>query len=511
MTLKNINVLVLLFFLIINTIKVDSEACCEKCCNDCFKKESEDINAKGSENNEGEEISEKKSKKKSNNSLQNNSFMGNNNQYDNQKDNSSLLNNSKNNFFIENNPDNNQNNFQNNFFIENNLNNNLNNNLLPQNNLQNNVFQNKRVTTGETLGLANVGATCYMNATLQCLFHIKELSYYFLSWYFYYYKSYWWNPLLLYIDFFKKKPLFAQYMNLLCQVFYPEFNGNLNKDYAPQAFKDTISALNPLFQGIQANDAKDLLHFILETIHLEIRQASQNPVDYTVDQRDQQAVLQNFRDTYISQNNSKVCETCYAIQEDTYTCPICKTKTYNYQSYNLLYFFLKDVKNFVLQKKRQEDPNFDGTNYVLNLEDCFVYNEKPKYYDSFHCNSCGNDVNMKNQPVLYTVPTVLSIVLQRGKANQDFTEDFSFGTELDIKKYIHDQPYKQYGKYYLIGMVVHSGEHGMLGHFIAYCRMDKKTDWYLYNDGLVDKVDNIEEKLNKNKPYILFYHYDNDV
>ena len=46
MTLKSINVLVLLFFLIINTIKGDCGACCEDCCNGCFKKGSEDINAK---------------------------------------------------------------------------------------------------------------------------------------------------------------------------------------------------------------------------------------------------------------------------------------------------------------------------------------------------------------------------------------------------------------------------------------------------------------------------------
>ena len=58
MTLKNINVLVLLFFLIINTIKGDCKVCCEDCCNDCFKKESEDINAEENESNKVEEIYE---------------------------------------------------------------------------------------------------------------------------------------------------------------------------------------------------------------------------------------------------------------------------------------------------------------------------------------------------------------------------------------------------------------------------------------------------------------------
>ena len=59
-------------------------------------------------------------------------------------------------------------------------------------------------------------------------------------------------------------------------------------------------------------------------------------------------------------------------------------------------------------------------------------------------------------------------------------------------------------------MVVHSGEHGMGGHFIAYCRMEKKAKWFCYNDAWVTECNDIEKKLTENSPYILFYHYDND-
>ena len=487
MTLKNINVLVLLFFLIINTIKGDGEPCCEDCCNDCFKKESEDINAEENESNKVEEIYEEKSKENLNNLLQNNAFMENNNQ-----DNNLLS----------------QNNFQNNFFMENN---NQNNNLLPQNNFQNNFQynfqnnapQNNRFITGETLGLQNVGATCYMNATLQCLFHIKELSLYFLNWYYpgFGFGSYFCNPFYL-SNVLNGKPLFAQYMNLLCQVFYPEFNGNQNTYYAPHAFKNTISVLNPLFAGYAANDAKDLLQCILEKMHGELKWAEQNFVEYNIDQKDENAARQYFYDSYITQNNSPINNCLYGGNEMKTTCLSCKTTKYNFQCYNLLYFPLKEAKRVTVLKKKEEDENFDEKNYVLTLEDCFEHNE---HVDHF------KEAEADYQTVLYTTPTVLSIVLNRGKANEDFKEDFKFGLDLDIKQYIHNQSFKQYGKYYLIGMVVHSGESSMNGHFIAYCRMDKNADWYCYNDAFVDPVDNIEEKFKVNKPYILFYHYDNDV
>ena len=340
MTLKNINVLVLLSFLIINTIKGDCEACCEDCCNDCSKKESE--NSKENESNKVEESYEAKSKENLNNLLQNNFFMENNNQ------NNNLL------------P---QNNFQ------------------LQNNLQNNAFQNNRFITGETLGLENVGATCYMNATLQCLFHIKELSFFFLNWYYSLYNSYFCNPFYL-SNVLNGKPLFAQYMNLLCQVFYPEFNGNQNTYYAPHAFKNTISALNPLFQGIQANDAKDLLHFILETMHGELKWATQAYQEYDIDQRDENAARQYFYDSYITKNNSPINNCLYGGNEMKTTCLSCKTTKYNFQCYNLLYFPLKEAKRVTVLKKKEEDENFDEKNYVLTLEDCFEHNE---HVDHFNC------------------------------------------------------------------------------------------------------------------------------
>ena len=486
MTLKNINVLVLLFFLIINTIKGDCEACCEDFCNDCFKKESEDINAKGNENNKVEEIYEEKSKKKSNNS-QNNFFMGNNNPDDNQDDN--------------------QYNFQNyNLLPQNNFQNNF------QYNFQNNAPQNNRFITGETLGLQNVGATCYMNATLQCLFHIKELSFFFLNWYYSLYNSFSCNPFYL-SNVFNGKPLFAQYMNLLCQVFYPELNGNQNTYYAPHAFKNTISVLNPLFAGYAANDAKDLLQCILENMHGELKWAEQNFVEYNIDQRDENAARQYFYDSYITQNKSPINDYLYGINEMKTTCLSCKTTKYNFQCYNLLYFPLKEAKRVTVLKKKEKDKDFDEENYILTLEDCFAHNQHINYFtgdNKMYCNECKKEADADYQTVLYTTPTVLSIVLNRGKANEDFQEDFKFGAELDIKEYIHNTAIK-HGKYYLIGMVVHSGESSMNGHFIAYCRMDKNADWYCYNDAFVDPVDNIEEKFKVNKPYILFYHYDNVV
>ena len=236
-------------------------------------------------------------------------------------------------------------------------------------------------------------------------------------------------------------------------------------------------------------------------------------VDYDIDQRDENASMKYFYDSYITQNQSPILDYLYGINRIKSICLNCNTAKYNSQVYNLLYFPLKEAKRIVLLRKKKENENFDEKNYILNLEDCFAYNEHVDHFtgdNQMHCNVCDKLGDAEYQTVLYTTPTVLSIVLNRGKANEDFKEDFKFGAELDIKKYIHNTAIK-HGKYYLIGMVVHSGESGMGGHFIAYCRMDKNSKWFCYNDACVTECNDIEEKFKVNKPYILFYHYDNDV
>ena len=356
-----------------------------------------------------------------------------------------------------------------------------------------------------SLGLNNVGATCYMNATLQCLIHIKELSEVLLSAFLFKYPR-------DNLEYYTKHKLSNLYVDILSQVYFPKLHGNTSRSFAPYAFKNYISEINPLFQGVQANDAKDLLQCILENIHGELKQAMQYFQEYEVDQRSEVLSFQYFLNYYISQNKSPINDFLYGIQKTTSTCLKCNTIKYNFQSFNLLYFPLKEAKRIVVLRKKKENEKFDEKKYILNLEDCFAHSEQVEHFtgeNQFYCNICNGMNDADYQTLLYATPTIMAIVLNRGRANKDFQEEFIFKTELDIKKYIHN-PGCKHGKYYLIGMVVHSGESSMAGHFIAYCRMDKNAKWFCYNDAWVTECNNIEEKLSQNCPYILFYHYDNE-
>ena len=133
-----------------------------------------------------------------------------------------------------------------------------------------------------------------------------------------------------------------------------------------------------------------------------------------------------------------------------------------------------------------------------------------------YCNSCKQLQDGAHQQIIYDLPYVLIIILNRGKNNQDFNEDFEYPEILDFNNSgISINPNTPYKKFYLCGIIKHLGESGSSGHFIAYCRNSFANKFMCYNDSVVYEASfidamttNVSYNENERKtPYILFYHF----
>ena len=335
-----------------------------------------------------------------------------------------------------------------------------------------------------------------MNATLQCLSNTDKLTNFFLK-EFKYDKNK--------VD--ETKKISNQFYVVLRHLWSKTSD---KKDYAPKHFKEALSEANPLFSGVNANDSKDLLNFLLETLHKELNTAPEedkedNDTGNNINQFSEEDIKQYFFKDFAKRYRSIISDLFYFTFEIKSQCCNCKYIKYNFQVNPFLEFPLEQVNQYLFNNGKMASlTNMDGSNPDINLYDCFEYNQKVDLMNGenqMYCNLCNNCYDSYYSTTLYLLPEILIINLNRGK-NAVYQCNVNFPEELDLTNYVINKKFNT--QYELYAVICHIGPSSMSGHFVAYClnRMDDK--WYLYNDSIVTLCEKPKEYLNK-MPYILFY------
>ena len=423
---------------------------------------------------------------------------------------------------------NNLNNINNN--INNNMNNNINNNIFDLN-IRNDLSFSKSVIIPPIMdyqeidqlgylasqiysepktGLANIGATCYMNATLQCLSHTIKLVNFFLDPR---------NGNAIY-----KKQLSKELLEVFKRLWIKSYNNNKN-DYEPYQFKNTISEMNELFAGIAANDAKDLISFILQELHNELNLANNN--DEIInnntqmngnfifqDQTNENQMFLSFMNEFKNTQKSIISDLFFFIIMTKTECLNCKQMNMNRGIYVPRYLYNFQIMNFLifpLETVREYKCAIYNQNFTeVNLIDCFIHYQKVELMQGENmmwCKYCNQNAVSQYMTTIYSPPTYLVLILNRGKGNC-FNIKINFEEILDIGNFVKMKESK-YLRYQLYAIVTHIGPSSMGGHFIAFCRSPIDSSWYRFNDSMVNYEGNFYNIRDFGVPYILFYEKQN--
>ena len=332
-------------------------------------------------------------------------------------------------------------------------------------------------------GLNNVGLTCYMNSTLQCLLHIPELTSYF-------FKSYnkFENEYQQKIQKTESKGRISLEYNLIITNI---FGSSKEKAYSPKYFNDAISHLNPQFSKYEANDAKDLIIYLLQQMHEELNYYIGEKLE-NIPKCNQLSELQAFN--FFFQINAKlnfsiISYLFWGIVKQITICEKCKNKLYNFQYFQYLSFPLYNFKGqtFNLYKGLKE----------------YISEEILCGDNQFYCQTCHSLQNARIFSKIYYTAPYLLINFDYGK-NKVYNPDvFIFGEIICLtSEFLAINT--SYEEYQLIAVSSHIGRSGSSGHYITFCKDTTTEDtWYKYNDSSVSKCSFEETK--KHSPYLLLY------
>lgn len=334
--------------------------------------------------------------------------------------------------------------------------------------------------TGLT-SLANLGNTCFINSTLQCLVHDRKLNK------------------------FLDKESFKKYLNKKSEtLIFLEYN-KLRKlmwsddcTISPGGFISSVQKVaqikdRTIFTGYAQNDLTEFLIFMVDCFNTAISRE----VDMIIT-----GEVENYTDT--------IALSCYTMLKKMYT---------NEYSEILEYFYgihvstIKDEKDNILTTTPEPFlmldlalPDKDVTDDSdITLIDCLEEYTKSEILDGENKYELENSgkITAKKQIKFWKFPDTLIITLKRFSNGIQKNEKFvKFPlADLDLSSYIIGYNKEDY-KYDLFGICNHYG--GILGgHYTANVK-NEDGNWYNFNDETITKITDENDLISSNA-YCFFY------
>ena len=224
----------------------------------------------------------------------------------------------------------------------------------------------------EPRGLNNIGATCYMNSVLQCLYHIFDLSNSLLGLL---------NNKILTKENYQKTPMISAFIEVVYMLSFEK------KPMSPYGFKEIISK-NQSFKNYEANDSKNLTLYVLDTMNKEFNdnkiqiKYADNPLR-NYNEKEAESTIKFFNENY----NSIIGDLFNGLKVTDYICSTCKNSVKNYQLFNIINCSIE--KTFL---DKDEKTQIKDRILQIDIMDCFKFEQKEKIFNGnnqIYCVKCN--------------------------------------------------------------------------------------------------------------------------
>lgn len=405
-------------------------------------------------------------------------------------------------------------------------------------------------------GLRNIGNTCYMNATLQCLASLQPLNSYMRNYKFQKRLKDNVTEKMAKAYILKNKLPENSEVNLvesnidnLCHNSISFQLGRLlkymwkeNCSISPKTLKTVIGKTNSEFEGFGQNDSQELINLLLDRIHeetkafvsvefcdvpesvtelidlkkkcMEIKQNKNSTLEektriYSIwnefksTHRDTVIVLDAYVywKKYIKDSHSIITDLFTGLFYSEVICSSCNHKSTSFEPFTVLSVETAQDGETTLEKCLNDFSNLE------NMTGDNMYN----------CDRCKIKVDATKKLYIWEPPEILIVHLKRFKTEYispkySKTSKTSSKVVFPMDGLSLDNNYsplqiKNNGvTYKLWSIVLHKGNCNC-GHYIAYCRNPVNKLWYEFNDDTVIHVpdETIEKEVITENAYVMFY------
>ena len=200
--------------------------------------------------------------------------------------------------------------------------------------------ENKEKSKG-LVGLFNLGNTCYLNCSLQCLSNTKDLTKYFLF-------NYYQNDINLQTTFGSNGVLVKAYSDLINLMWLSKFV-KIN----PHFFRVAFCVSTHKFMNSQQQDAMEFISLLLNYLHEDLNRVKQKPYLIIEEQREKESDILASQRIYsynLKRDNSIIIDLFNGQFQNTIKCTTCFKEFKKYESFNNISLPIPEEHNHYIIK-----------------------------------------------------------------------------------------------------------------------------------------------------------------